>query len=114
METMAVYIMRILKTRPNVVLSWGAHSFRSLDNDRGISFLVNGFLYQGRVLITYNEGADLFDVKIGDETHTGIYFDQLIDFIDGKVEKEHGQDYDKTVNDWLNSNAFKESFDDEE
>ena len=99
---MANYILSILKADPIVIMSWGIDKINALPDDRGVSFVVNGFIYKGKVEIVYNEGSDLFDVKIGEETHTDIYFDELVSFIDREVEKGNSEDvYNKKINDWL-------------
>ena len=86
---MAKYILQILRTKPMVVLSWGFHNPRRLSDDRGLSFMVNGFKYQGCVEVVYNIGMDLFDVVL---TKNGtkieeVYIDNLIEVIDNLVEK---------------------------
>lgn len=112
MESMASYIHSILKSQPIVLMSWGSHAFQSLEN--GLSFIVNGFVYKGKVTILYNEGQDLFDVQVGDKTHSGIFFDELVSFIDGKVEKDCGESqYDERVNTWLGGDEFKAMFEEE-
>jgi len=92
METMANYILKILKYSFSIFCSWGVTNLCALDNDSGLSFNVNGFLYKGKVSVIYNRGADLFNVIIGQDTYTDIYFDELADFIDSKVEKECSDD----------------------
>jgi len=72
-----------------VVFSWGFHRPTALPEDRGLSFLVDGFLYKGEVLVIYNEGVDLFEVVL---TNTGkkvedVYLDCLVNVIDGMVER---------------------------
>lgn len=84
---MADYIMQILQTQLMVVLSWGFNNPIALTGNRGLKFDVNGFLYQGTVEVIYNEGSDLFDVIIGMMRIEGVYFDQLVDVIDGEVER---------------------------
>ena len=85
----AKYILQILRTKPMVVLSWGFHNPRRLSDGRGLSFMVNGFKYQGCVEVIYNIDMDLFDVVL---TKNGIkieevYIDNLIEVIDNLVEK---------------------------
>lgn len=113
METMASYIHSILKSQPIVLMSWGSHSFQALEN--GLSFIVNGFIYKGKVIIRYNEGDDLFDIYIGKEKHSGVFFDELVSFLDMKIEKDCGKSqYEEKVNSWLGSEEFKAMFEDEE
>ena len=85
---MAEYILQILRSRLMVVLSWGFHKPQQLPNDKGLSFIVDGFKYQGRVQVIYNEGADLFDVRLDNgEIVEDVYLDQLVGVIDDLVEK---------------------------
>lgn len=89
---MAKYIMEILRSQQMVMWSWGAHRFIALSGNRGLMFLVQGFKHKGWVEITYNEGRDLFDVrllnmrKVEKEKIEDVYFDQLVDVIDAHVE----------------------------
>ena len=85
---MAEYILQILRTQLMVVFSWGFHKPQRLPNDQGLSFIVDGFKYQGRVQVIYNEGADLFDVRLDNgEIVEDVYLDQLVVVIDNLVEK---------------------------
>jgi hypothetical protein len=87
---MANYILSILKTDLNIVWSWGFHNPKSLEN--GLSFKVQGFLHKGWVLVEYNEGSDLFDIRLLTDqlkevkSIEGVYFDKLINAIDDAVE----------------------------
>ena len=86
---MAKYIMTILKTQLIIVWSWGFHNPVALD--KGLQFCVQGRLFQGVVIVVYNEGLDLFDVsfiKSGKviDTIEGVYFDTLVNTIDYYVE----------------------------
>lgn len=71
--------------------SWGANDFKNLYNS-GLLFKVQGHHHKGYVLITLN-GADLYEVRllstngIVKTTMTDLYFDQLFDAIDVKVER---------------------------
>lgn len=93
---MAKYIMQILTSQRMVFWSWGAHRFVALSGNRGLMFLVQGYKHKGWVEITYNEGNDLFDVrllnirKVEKEKINGVYFDQLVEAIDAHVEKVDG------------------------
>lgn len=85
---MAEYILQILRSRLMVVLSWGFHKPQQLRNDKGLSFIVDGFKYQGRVQVIYNEGTDLFEVRLDNgEIVEDVYLDQLVGVIDNLVEK---------------------------
>lgn len=94
---MAEYIMAILRSQLMVVFSWGFHKPQRLPNDTGLSFMVDGFKYQGEVRVVYNEGTDLFDVELVsiNERIEDVYFDCLVRVIDGAVERT--SDYDKRV-----------------
>ena len=86
---MAEYILQILRSQLMVVFSWGFHRPTALPEDRGLSFLVDGFLYKGEVQVIYNEGVDFFEVVL---TNTGekvedVYLDCLVNVIDGLVER---------------------------
>ncbi|MBO7300337.1 MAG: hypothetical protein J6U53_02890 [Tidjanibacter sp.] len=86
---MAEYILQILRSQLMVVFSWGFHCPTALPDDRGLSFLVDGFKYKGEVQVIYNEGVDLFEVVL---TNTGdrvedVYLDCLVNVIDGMVER---------------------------
>ena len=82
---MAKYILQILRTQPIVVLSWGFHNACAIKN--GLRFEVKGYLHQGAVEVVYNEGADLFEVRLSDgRIETDIYADCLVNVIDRMVE----------------------------
>ncbi len=97
---MGKYIYSILLSQTTVLMSWGFES--PVVIKLGLQFKVNGFKYQGRVEIRYNEGADLFDISlIGEDNQVkksiaGIYFDQLVEVIDEHVE--HVDNYNERVN----------------
>jgi len=99
-KEMAEYIYTILLSQPTILMSWGFQSPRIIR--RGISFIVNGFKHKGEVSIQYNEGQDLFDVYLMDvtgkieDTINMVYFDQLVEVIDERVEKT--EDYKDRVN----------------
>jgi sRNA-binding regulator protein Hfq len=85
---MAEYIMAILRTQLMVVFSWGFHKPQRLPNDAGLAFMVDGFKYQGRVEVVYNDGQDLFEVRLEDgRTEDMVYCDNLVQVIDGLVER---------------------------
>ena len=85
---MAEYILAILRSQLMVVFSWGFHKPQRLPNDAGLAFMVDGFLYKGRVEVVYNDGTDLFDVRLSDgRIETDVYADCLVNVIDGMVER---------------------------
>ena len=93
---MAEYILQILRSQLMVVFSWGFHKPQCLPDDKGLSFMVDGFKYQGRVQVIYNEGTDLFEVHLENgRIEEGVYLDQLVNVIDGMVER--CDDYDKYI-----------------
>ena len=92
---MTNYIISILRTKLMIVFSWGFHSASTLEN--GLKFNVNGYKYQGEVVITYNAGSDLFDVKLtatGEEIER-IYADNLVNVIDNHIE--YSENYSEQV-----------------
>ncbi len=103
---MAKYILSILRMELMVVFSWGFHSPMALPDDKGFAFKVNGFKHKGWVFIRYNEGKDLFDVELRDNSLNivrsieDVYFDQLVNVIDHAVERT--SDYEKRVKDLYN------------
>lgn len=88
---MANYILRILKSRIFIILSWGFNSPIRLEN--GLKFKVQGYIHSGWVEVLYNEGNDLFDVSLLNpdgtvkKRETDVYLDCLVDSIDGMVER---------------------------
>ena len=88
---MANYILRILKSRIFIILSWGFNSPIRLEN--GLKFKVQGYIHSGWVAVLYNEGNDLFDVSLLNpdgtvkKRETDVYLDCLVDVIDGMVER---------------------------
>ena len=88
---MAKYIMQILRTQPMIVFSWGSHTPVAINN--GLKFKVQGYLHKGWVEVIYNEGRDLFEVRTINRNGTikkqieDVYFDSLVDVIDGMVER---------------------------
>ena len=101
---MAEYIYSILLMNPTILMSWGFQSPWVIQN--GLSFLVNGFKHIGKVSILYNDGLDLFDIFLLDEnnktvdTINMVYFDQLVEVIDERVEKT--DDYNNRINNEYN------------
>ena len=100
-KTMANYIMQILRSQLVVVLSWGFHSPKTLPNNRGLKFQVNGYLHQGTVEVVYNDALDLFEVRTLNndgsikESTEDVYLDCLVNTIDGMVERT--SDYHERV-----------------
>lgn len=87
---MAKYILQILDTQPIIVFSWGFNAPIAIAN--GLRFNVQGIKFSGAVEIVYNEGTDLFDVKLIKDGNVvelveGVYLDSLVNIIDCRVEK---------------------------
>ena len=95
------YILSILKTRIDIVSSWGLDPETLRPIKYGIEFHVKGFKHTGMVQVTLNEGEDLFEVCLISESgetkerHESIFLDNLISVIDDAVEKV--DDYEKRV-----------------
>ena len=81
----------ILSSRMNIIMSWGLHNKRVITD--GVRFDVQGFKFTGEVKIIFDFARSAetnltsFKVQIGDEVTTGITAENLIDFIDERVEK---------------------------
>ena len=88
---LAQYILSILRSQIFVLFSWGFNSPRIIEN--GLAFQVQGFLFSGRVEVIYDEGADLFNIRLINpdrsvkQEEDGVYADGLVEVIDGLVEK---------------------------
>ena len=99
--TMAEYIMVILKSRWQIMWSWGCRSFVAVEN--GLKFHVQGYLFNGWVKVMYNEGRDTFDLYFLNnakkivKTVEDVYIDTLVDTIDYHVEKNGSFDYNTKV-----------------
>ncbi len=94
-------IWGVLRTAPAIIMSWGLDPATVKTVECGIEFHVQGFKHTGNVEVKLNEGADLYEVYLYDdsgqlkESHTNIYVDQLLDTIDRAVE--YTDDYEKIV-----------------
>jgi hypothetical protein len=85
---MAEYILQILRSQLMVMFSWGPHNFKRLPGDQGLSFQVEGFKYQGKVKVVYDEGQDLFEVHLDNgQVEDMVYADCLVNVIDGLIER---------------------------
>lgn len=97
------YVMRIaneaarqlLATTPkNVLFSWGAfYGFRATiyKDMAALKFRVNGRLFQGDVIIAYNEN-DTYEIYLQDKSGTrlvkdDVYFDEMSEVIDVAIEQ---------------------------
>ena len=83
-------INNILDSRLNVVWSWGLHNKRVITD--GVRFDVQGFKFTGEVKVIFDysrsvkNGETIFKVVIGDQVYTGVTADELIDYIDERVQ----------------------------
>ena len=104
---MTEYILTILRSNPVVVMSWGAQKFRVLEDDKGLTFEVNGFRYKGIVKVEYDRGSDTFNVIVGKETVEDVHLNEVVDVLDVLIETGDmdAGDYEETVNDWLKTEA---------
>ena len=95
------YILTILKTRLDIVASWGLDPKTLRPIKYGIQFHVQSFKHTGMVQVTLNEGEDLFEVCLISESgevverHESIFLDNLVSVIDNAVEKT--EDYEKRI-----------------
>ena len=95
------YILTILKSRLDIVTSWGLDPETLRPIKYGIQFHVQGFKHTGMVQVTLNEGEDLFEVCLISESgevverHESIFLDNLVSVIDNAVEKT--EDYEKRI-----------------
>ena len=84
-------LLTLLTFDRNIFWSWGVSQKHYL-NKKALRLRVSGHHHKGYVYIVVN-GMDLFDVyltTIHDVIKTeisGLYFDQLVEWIDEKVEK---------------------------
>lgn len=103
--SMAEYLLSVFRMKPMVVMSWGARNFKALNDDKGLSFNVNGFVYRGVVKVEYDIGSDTFSVTVRGETTDDVHVGELIDLIDVLVETGDMGDgrYEDAVRDWLNT-----------
>ena len=86
-----------------VVFSWGFHRPTALPDNRGWAFQVEAFKYTETVKVIYNEGTDLFEVHLENGCiEEGVYLDQLVNVIDGMVER--CENYDKHISETYSNN----------
>ena len=94
---------QLLATTPkNVLFSWGAfYGFRAAiyKDMAALKFRVNGRLFQGDVIIAYNEN-DTYEIYLKNEDGTrlvkdDVYFDEMSEVIDVAIEcGENKAEYD--------------------
>lgn len=95
MQTANTIAQQLLATtRQNVLFSWGAfYGFRAAiyKDMAALKFRVNGRLFQGDVIIAYNEN-DTYEIYLQDKDGTrlvkdDVYFDEMSDVIDVAIER---------------------------
>lgn len=94
---------QLLATTPkNVLFSWGAfYGFRAAiyKDMAALKFKVDGRLFQGDVIIAYNEN-DTYEIYLQDKSGTrlvkdDVYFDEMSEVIDVAIERGNNQaEYD--------------------
>ena len=94
---------QLLATTPkNILFSWGAfYGFRATiyRDMAALKFRVNGRLFQGDVIIAYNEN-DTYEIYLKNEDGTrlvkdDVYFDEMGEVIDVAIERgENKAEYD--------------------
>ena len=86
---------QLLATTPkNVLFSWGAfYGFRAAiyKDMAALKFRVNGRLFQGDVIIAYNEN-DTYEIYLQDKSgerlvKDDVYFDEMSEVIDVAIER---------------------------
>lgn len=103
MQTANTIAQQLLATtRQNVLFSWGAfYGFRAAiyKDMAALKFRVNGRLFQGDVIIAYNEN-DTYEIYLKNEDGTrlvkdDVYFDEMGEVIDVAIERgENKAEYD--------------------
>lgn len=87
----ANYILKILRNNMSIYFSWGTNNLIDLDG-KGLRFTVSGNHHKGHVYVVLN-GGDLFDIYYTSnrgtikDIHKDIFFDQLTEIIDNKIER---------------------------
>ena len=83
--------VQVLSHNKTIFWSWGVRDFKNYSN-KVLRFTVSGHHHKGHVYITVN-GNDLYDVYLTSnqgnirDTYTDIYFDDLVEIIDNRIEK---------------------------
>ena len=102
---LANYIWEILKTRIEIIMSWGIDPGKARVIKNGMELHVMGFLHTGFLQITLNEGTDLFEITLLSENREtvkfidGVYLDCLINTLDENIEK--CENYEQRVSEYL-------------
>lgn len=88
-----IYRQIFISATHQQVMSWGLNSLRGIDfmGMVTLSFKVNGFVFKGEVLISYNNGLDLYEIRfrkdnIITKTICEVYCDMLGEILDREIE----------------------------
>ena len=100
-KEMSDIILKILKFQNFVLLmSWGFTS--AVVIKQGLRFETNGFIHKGIVEIYYDQGEDLFDIRLLNKDNqiikliNHVYVDELVEILDLNIEKVNN--YNERVN----------------
>jgi hypothetical protein len=80
-----------MNVNPPILWSWGMNDLTNVQN-KGLLFKVNGHHHKGYVFITLSF-MDTYTVRIVGtdgvikDTYTDVYFDDLVEIIDNRIEK---------------------------
>ena len=103
MNIPSIIKQQLFQTEITRVWSWGADKWRATAYNT-LTFKVNAHRFKGMISIILDEGQDLYEIHFFDnctlrsfDTNPkpseyfpaiyGVYCDQLVDFIDDKIEK---------------------------
>lgn len=88
-----IYRQIFISATHQQVMSWGLHSLKGIDfmGMVTLSFKVNGFVFKGEVLISYNNGLDLYEIRFRQDniitkTICEVYCDMLGEILDREIE----------------------------
>lgn len=98
--TKVIYDQLLNTTDKNVIYSWGVHDvFSTIFEDKAaLGLVVNARLFQGIVLIFYDEGRDYYDIYLLNEEDgqrllaSGVAFDEMGMIIDREIESGDDQE----------------------
>lgn len=111
----AQYIQTIIKSGAPISWSWGVCDFKTsvYKEMAALQFNVSGFIHKGKVIVAYDRGSDAFEVYCLDDvgniidSRNDVYFNELIDTIDGMVEKKCSKaEYNRRLDEWLKENRL--------
>ena len=101
MKVTEIIYYQLVQTNIRLVWCWGAHDWTEL-NEYTLAFKVNAHRLDGIVCVTLDYNRDLYDISFfhnktyrslrktsieAFEPITGVYFEQLVYFIDDVTEK---------------------------